>query len=263
MIAVSARDPFAPAGLARRGAPFLAILLLGFVLFLAESPRNWWYFTGAALVAVVAVAAAALVPWHRLPRIVGVLVPLGIVLSIALLREGQGGSLSGYGALFLLPTLWAASYSTRTQLLIVLGAVLTAYWLPIVVVGSPYYPSSQWRGGGLLVLIVGLFGFVIQQLLHNLTAEAERRADAERRLRQTSAYELHDDVVQNLTVAQLALAAGDVKRARTAVSAALEVGQAIVQDLLSAHAPRPGSFVRRETQRGAGGQDADPGSWAD
>jgi len=247
VIAVSGRAPFAPGGLARRGAPFVAILLIGFVLFLTGTPRHWGYFAAAAVVAALALASGALAPWERLPGIAAVAVPLAIVLSIALLREGQGGSLSGYGALFLLPTLWVACYGDRTQLLIVLAAMLVAYWLPIVVIGAPYYPSSQWRGGGLLVLIVGLFGLTIQQLLFDLGAEEGLRADAERRLREASAYELHDDVVQNLTVAQLALAVGDGERAQSAVGNALKVGQGIVESLLSTQTLEPGSLVRRDT----------------
>jgi signal transduction histidine kinase len=125
--------------------------------------------------------------------------------------------------------------------------MLVAYWLPIVVIGAPYYPSSQWRGGGLLVLIVGLFGLTIQQLLFDLGAEEGLRADAERRLREASAYELHDDVVQNLTVAQLALAVGDGERAQSAVDNALKVGQGIVESLLSTQTLEPGSLVRRDT----------------
>jgi signal transduction histidine kinase len=243
---VAAATPFAREGLARRGAPFVGILLLGFVLFLTQSPRHWPYYAASVLVAAAAIAAAWVLPWERLPEIASVLPPLAIVVSIVLLREGQGGSLSGYGALFLLPTIWVACYGTRKQLLIVLAAVLCAFWLPIVLIGAPSYPSSQWRGGGLLVLIVGLFGLFVQQLLVDLTGEQERRVDAERLLRQSSAYELHDDVVQNLTVAQLALAMGDVERARAAITEALDVGQGIVSNLLAAHPPQPGSFVRRK-----------------
>lgn len=244
MIAVSGREPFG-AGLGRRGAPFAAILLVGFVLFLVSSPKHWWYFAAAAAVAATAVVSAFRVPWERLPPLATALVPLAVVLSIALLREGQGGGISGYGALFLLPTLWAACYGSRTQLLIVLAAMLAAFWLPIVIVGAPYYPSNQWRGGGLLVLIVGLFGLVIQQLLFD-------RAEAELRLREASAFELHDDVVQNLTVAQLALAVGDAERAQAAVGEALKVGQGIVESLLSSQETQPGSFVRRDPERREG-----------
>ena len=129
-----------------------------------------------------------------------------------------------------------------------LVAVLTAFWLPIVLEGAPHYPSSQWRSGGLLVLIVGMSGLAIQQLLIELAREEDRRAVAELQLRKISAYELHDDVVQNLTVAQLAIALGDGDRARSAIAKALEVGQQIVENLLAAEAPKAGRYVTRRSE---------------
>jgi len=246
MIALRTKEPFTQPGLARRGAPFAILLGAGFVLFLFGTPRDWAYFVAALAVAGGAFAAAWLVPWERLPQFATIVPPLAVVLAIVLLREGQGGSLSGYGALFLVPTLWVACYGTRVQLAVVLGAVLVAFWLPIVVIGEPSYPTSQWRGGGLLVVIVGFFGFVIQQLLDNLIDEERRRLDAERRLREASAYELHDDVVQSLTVAQLSLGLKDPEGAKSAVDRALKVAQHIVELLLTSRpdAVSPGSFVR-------------------
>ena len=229
--------------------PFLGLLLLGFVLFVFQTPRDWAYFAAAAGIAVLACSAVAWVNWAELPEPASVVPPLAIVLSIALLREGQGGSLSGFGALFLLPILWVAFFGTRTGLAIVLAAVLTAFWLPIVLEGAPGYPSSQWRSGGLLVLIVGMSGLAIQQLLIELAREEDRRALAELQLRKLSAYELHDDVVQSLTVAQLSLAVGEEERARDAISKALQVGQHIVENLLATEAPRPGRYVRDRAGR--------------
>jgi signal transduction histidine kinase len=246
MIALRTKEPFTRPGLARRGAPFAILLAAGFVLFLFGTPRDWSYFVAALAVAVASCAAAALVPWERLPPTAVIVPPLAVVLSIVLLREGQGGSLSGYGALFLVPTLWVACYGTRMQLAILLAGVLVAFWAPIVLIGEPAYPTTQWRSGGLLVVIVGFFGFVIQQLLENLLDEERRRLDVERRLREASAYELHDDVVQNLTVAQLALGLEDAGTARAAVDRALKVAQHIVELLLTNRpdSTAPGSFVR-------------------
>lgn len=222
--------------------PFLGLLIVGFVLFVFQTPRDWPYFIAAVTLTALACGAVAYVNWGELHELAAVLPPLAVVLAIALLREGQGGSLSGFGALYLLPILWVAFFGTRTSLGIVLAAVLTAFWLPIVLEGAPHYPSSQWRSGGLLVLIVGMSGLAIQQLLIEL-------ADAERQLRKINAYELHDDVVQNLTVAQLSLALGEDERARAAVTKALEVGQQIVENLLATEKPRPGRYVRDDSTR--------------
>jgi signal transduction histidine kinase len=238
------KEAYRRQGLARRSAPFVGLIVLGFVLFLAGSPRHWWWFLAACAVFVVACCLAVFLPWRRLPAIAAVLPPLLVVLAIALLRQGQGGSLSGYGALFLIPTLWMACYGTFVQLVVILVTVVLAFWLPIVLVGSPSYPSSQWRGGGLLVLIVGLFGFVIQRLIAGLLDEEAGRLAAEQRLREAGAYEIHDDVVQNLTVAQLALAVDDPPRAARAVDEALRVAQGIVGNLLQGRHSEPGGLVR-------------------
>jgi len=227
---------------------FLGLLVVGFVLFVFQTPRDWPYFIAAVGIAALACAALAYGKWFEPNRIAAVLPPLAVVLAIALLREGQGGSLSGFGALYLLPVLWVAFFGTRTTLGIVLAAVLAAFWLPIVLEGAPHYPSSQWRSGGLLVLIVGMSGLATQQLLIELAREEERRAFAELQLRKISAYELHDDVVQNLTVAQLAIALGEGDRARDAVAKALEVGQQIVENLLATEVPRAGRYVMRRSE---------------
>jgi signal transduction histidine kinase len=222
---------------------FLGLLVVGFVLFVLQTPRDWPYFIAAVCITALACVALAYGKWFEPNRIAAVLPPLAVVLAIALLREGQGGSLSGFAALYLLPVLWVAFFGTRATLGVVLVAVLTAFWLPIVLEGAPHCPSSQWRSGGLLVVIVGMSGLAIQQLLIELAQEEERRALAELQLRKISAYELHDDVVQNLTAAQLAMALGDGDRARSAVAKALEVGQQIVENLLATEAPRAGRYV--------------------
>jgi signal transduction histidine kinase len=243
--AAHSKEPYSQPGLARRSAPFVTLLALGFGLFLVGSPRHWWWFIGAVLLVGASLLLACFAPWRRLPRLAVLIPPLLVLASIALLRQGQGGSLSGYGALFLIPTLWVALYGTRTELLLILVAVATAFWAPVAFVGGPAYPSNQWRAGGLLVVIVGLFGIVMQQLIEGLIAEEARRVDAERRLREAGAYEVHDDVVQNLTVAQLALALDDPARAASAVATALGMAQAIVGHLLH-NSGEPGSLVRSD-----------------
>src|SRR5207248_3279974 len=128
--------------------------------------------------------------------------------------------------------LWVACYGTRAQLVLLLAAVAAAYWVPIVVVGGPAYPALQWRAGGLFTIVAGLFGVVIQDLIASLLLEQKRRENAERQLRSAQAYDLHDDVVQNLTVAQLSLSRDDSAGAETAVRRALAGAQQVVSELL-------------------------------
>jgi signal transduction histidine kinase len=235
--------------LAIRSSPFVALLLIGFLLFTVGSPRHWWWFAAALGVTVLACVLAATVPWETFPQVAAATPAVLVVLAVAFLRQAQGGGASGFGALFLVPVLWIACYGTRQQLLVVLAAVVVAFWLPIIVIGGSEYPSSQWRGGGLLVLAVAFVGVLIQQLISSLLAEHSRRLDAERALRETRAYEIHDDVVQDLTAAQLALALDDRTRARAAIERALQGAQAIVADLLATREPaQPGSLVRNPSE---------------
>ncbi|HSP70885.1 MAG TPA: hypothetical protein VLN26_00865, partial [Gaiellaceae bacterium] len=81
-----------------------------------------------------------------------------------------------------------------------------------------------------------------------LFAEIGAREETERRLREAEAYELHDDVVQNLTVAQLALSLDDREGAGAAIGEALTRVQRIVARLLASSRDGgrvvPGSLVR-------------------
>jgi signal transduction histidine kinase len=70
-----------------------------------------------------------------------------------------------------------------------------------------------------------------------------------RRLREAEAYELHDDVVQSLTVAQLAAAVDDGERVRGSVAEALATVQGIVARLLDSGRPEDAGFAPGELRR--------------
>lgn len=80
--------------------------------------------------------------------------------------------------------------------------------------------------------------------------ELEVRLDARSKLeeRRRQALEVHDDVVQGLALAQLALQAGEPERARAAIGATLASAQHIVTELLVSAGERgrmePGDLVR-------------------
>ena len=80
--------------------------------------------------------------------------------------------------------------------------------------------------------------------------ELEVRLDARSKLeeRRRHALEVHDDVVQGLALAQLALQAGEPERARAAIGATLASAQHIVTELLVSAGERgrmePGDLVR-------------------
>jgi diguanylate cyclase (GGDEF)-like protein/PAS domain S-box-containing protein len=102
------------------------------------------------------------------------------LVSVALLRDGVGRVVGGYGTLVLLPVIWAALRNRRIELgLAVVGAAVVQLG-PVLVVGGSYYPASGWRSGALLIVIAGVLGATVLALvervgsserLHRLLAE--------------------------------------------------------------------------------------------
>jgi len=86
-----------------------------------------------------------LAPWRRLPAWTWPIIPVGYIAVIALLRDAQGGEISGLVPLFFLPIVWLAFHGKRWQIGVGITALLLALVLPIVIVGPPAYPTGQWR----------------------------------------------------------------------------------------------------------------------
>jgi signal transduction histidine kinase len=153
-------------------------------------------------VSAAAVLGAALVGlafcWPIAPRIAGIAIPLGYVALATLLRDAAGGSSSGFGGLFLLPVLWLAVTAGRRQLAGILTAIAAGQLIPIVLVGSPQYPESAWRGAVVFTTVAAITGLMVQRLVDetrqraallegqtdSLTLASAQLADQNRRLRE-------------------------------------------------------------------------------
>lgn len=71
-----------------------------------------------------------------------------------------------------LPIVWLALHGTRTAMwvcLALVGAVLT---IPIVTIGSPHYPTSEWRRVIVLAGIAPLVGMTTQRLVGEVWRQA-------------------------------------------------------------------------------------------
>lgn len=244
--AVRDHRPFRHVGLIRRTAIFPVALGLAFALYPFGEPDWGPAFRAAVVVAVGSVPLILLTPWDRLPPAAQLAPPFVFLAAILLLREAGGGAASGYTPFTFLPVLWFALYGTRGQLAAAIGAVAIGLGLPILLVGAPEYPDAEWRR------VIGVFfvdttlGWTIQSLVGRVSEASLARLDAERRLRELEAYELHDDVVQSLTEAQLALSLDRMGQAQTAVASALHTTQRIVTRLLGDNGARfaPGGLTR-------------------
>jgi hypothetical protein len=129
-----------------------------------------WGEVLAALLLQLLVAAGLWCRDRCEPSRVANLVGLAVFLvSVALLRDGVGHVVGGYGTLVLLPVIWAALRNRRLELVLaVLGAAVVQLG-PLVVASGPYYPSTGWRGGALLIVIAGVLGATVLALVERVS----------------------------------------------------------------------------------------------
>jgi diguanylate cyclase (GGDEF)-like protein len=146
-----------------------------------------------------------------------VLPVLAADLVIALLRQAQGGTRSGYGSLLVLPAVWIASVAGRRGVAFAVATTALTVTVPIVVVGPPDYPSSAWRGAALFTLVTAIVGLVTERGVSETrrrAQEALRRARVlDRLLRTQTAIALSDpgleDVLETVVEKALELTGAD------------------------------------------------------
>ena len=158
--------PLDPQGLASRVAPFVGALLVAFAFVNLRhdggSPNR---ILIAAAVSAVIVLAVGAVPWRILPDWAQALPPLAFFLLVAVLIDVDGGSGSSFAPLALVPVIWLALYGTRGQLLVgILGAV-ALFLVPIVWLGAPHYPPSEWQTPTMWMITAALVGVVVHELV--------------------------------------------------------------------------------------------------
>ncbi len=150
----------------RRVAPFAFAGLVSAALLLAPpTPVHPSELTAAGLLAAVIVGLSWLAPWHRLPGFLRAVLPLAFLPVIALARDALGGSPSGVGALVMLPVVWLALHGTFRALLTSFVGVALVFVVPLVLLGGPEYPGSEWRRAVVNVLIAVIVGLAVQRLV--------------------------------------------------------------------------------------------------
>jgi diguanylate cyclase (GGDEF)-like protein len=162
----------------RQLLPFAFAMTVAFA-FLALPPdthRTTDLLLALGLTAFVT-TAAIVAPWHKLPRICQVLPAMAFLPVIMILREMEGGPGSGYAALLVLPVLWLALYSTGEAVAIAVTGVALALITPILIVGDPRYPASEWRWTGITVTVVAVAGYTVLRLVARSRKLAARLAE--------------------------------------------------------------------------------------
>jgi diguanylate cyclase (GGDEF)-like protein len=160
--------------LAREIAPFAAATLLGFALVPIGGQLDWDGYVLAAGLMLAVAAAIVSIPWQRLPTMAQIAPSLAFLVSLALLRD-VSGVVVGVGVLALIPVFWVALHGTRSQLLVLVGAVCLFFVAPDLPAGEPeQHPLSVWR----ISLVFGAASAIVGVAVQNLVARVRRHAVA-------------------------------------------------------------------------------------
>ena len=168
---------FKLARLERPVVPFLGIAVLAFAATgLEPVGTSWWLVAVAGAVAAVLAAVAICLPWPSLPPAAMLVLPIGADVIIALLRQSQGGSTSGYSPLAILPVVWVGLTQGRRAVAAISCCTALLLGLPIAIIGAPLYPSTGWRA----VVLWGVVSAAIGIGVNRAVAHQRRQADATR-----------------------------------------------------------------------------------
>ncbi len=140
--------------------PFVVCALIGVFLLLLPPYGPAW---GHALAATGLLAAILLIEAATAGRSsLQLLPPFALFGVVLILRDGSGGATSSLGPLVVLPILWIALYGSRG--LMWLATVMTSlvFLLPILLVGGPEYPTSDWHRALIWTLVAASIGPVVQ-----------------------------------------------------------------------------------------------------
>jgi len=169
-------------GLVTRVAPFALVGAFAvFTTMIATRPERAGLLLAATVAFIVIVYAALLLTWERLPAWAEVAPPVGGAITIAVLTHAAGGAAAGFVPLYALPIIWVAMHGTRLQSLVVVAVCCAATALPILVIGSPDYPSSEWPQ----VLINGAVGLLVGATVNGLIGQLAGLSEQLQRLAST------------------------------------------------------------------------------
>jgi signal transduction histidine kinase len=223
-------------GLLTRIAPFAALAVLAEAsLLLPPGPAS----LPDAIVSLLLLAAVAaeiiFVPWRQVPGWLTVTVPLLYTASVFALIQAAGGSTSGVGIVLLGPLIWTALFHRRWESAVVIVAVL-GVMLYISLHPDMATTSVLIRRMFFWAALATMIAFVGHGLRARVRRSREETAQVQERLREMSiladrdriASSLHDNVVQRLFAAGLALQGVALRAARPDLTSRIDE---VVQNL--------------------------------
>lgn len=138
--------PLESPGAIGRVRPFGVAAVLGITTVVVPSgPRDDTLVVAALALTGAIIAGCVVVPWRRLPAAWQAAPPFLYFAVVAMLRHAEGGAASGMSPLLLLPFFWLSLHGSGKQLAVATIAAAAVLTLPILLIGSPQYPPSEWR----------------------------------------------------------------------------------------------------------------------
>jgi diguanylate cyclase (GGDEF)-like protein len=168
----------------RTVAPFAVAAVLAWVSVPIATSVDWTQYTIAtALLALCGICGVLL-----RSGIARVLPPLIFLAALGLLRNSGGGITSGASAVAIVPVFYVALHSeSRRDLYVLLTGLAVFYIAPILIVGPPAYPHTQYRAALLAVAVSSIIGLATQRLVASVRERAEEARERERMLEELSA----------------------------------------------------------------------------
>src|SRR3954453_20317189 len=166
--------PFAHEELLGRAAPFALAMAVSFAVLPLGPEAIHVGWLAVALVLSVGIAVAVwFVPWTRLPEWAEATPPLAWFAVVAMLRQSQDGTLTGYGPLLLLPVLWLLLYGTRAQIGAAVACVAVTLLLPIAGSGGPS-PGADARLAIVWTTIAAVVCFTVGRLVDEIRRQSPK-----------------------------------------------------------------------------------------
>lgn len=221
--------PFRGPGLAARVAPFAVVMLLTEAsLALPSGGQLSPSATVASVVLLLAMPAAFLLPWSRLPAWMPVLVPLigaGWVLTLLL---AEGGAHVGLAPIAVVPALWTALFHRRWESACVVTAI-AAVEVADSLVPTAAPASVIVRRVVMWVVLSGLISVAVHGLRDRIRRSQQETAALQEHLRELALLEDRDRIAADLqdTVIQPIFAAGLTLHGAAALAASPEVSRRI------------------------------------
>lgn len=149
--------------------PFVACAVIGYLTLLVPpviASTSELVITGVLMVVVVGGAVA--LPWERLPVWSHSIMPLAFFAVIALMRDSSGATSSALTPMVAIPVLWLVLFGDHWALHVAAIATALVFVLPVLLVGPPAYPVSDWRRALLWMAVVWLIGPYAQRVVAGL-----------------------------------------------------------------------------------------------